>query len=331
MKKNFALSISFMAMLTFVSCLREVGQTTATLPPIIMVNTTLSQSSLDLSTASPMSTNTVEVKETATPSSNLITPATSPTIVPMTITPSSTLVFPAIVPVTLTPLPTLKGEELESSVTELLADPMNCTIPCWWGYVPGTTSIDEIKYGISPYNFDVYEYYDEEGQTYLRLGIKYLEEQNDFDVKIVFRFSNSILTGITAYSPPISELLNKFGHPDEVWVSAMNDPREQPPIIWFIIVYLQKGLGIGYVVDGNVQDDMTIGCVADESTERLRSLRLITPDSATSYRDFSVIYDKARLYLPLEQATNSTIEDFVQLFNEPTQAQCIETPIELWE
>lgn len=330
MKKKFTLFLSFIAMLTFVSCQREVGQTTATILPATMVNETSSQSPLGFLTTSPSLTTIVTVRETMTPGSNLIVPVTSPTIVPMAITPSSTPVSPTIVPVTLTPLPTLEGKTLESSVAELLANPMNCDVPCWWGAIPGITSLNEIKHAISPYNFDVYEY--EEGQLqFLRLGIGYVEDRNDFEIRMGYIFSNSILTEVSAYAPPISELLSKFGYPDEVWVSAMNDPREQPPIVWFIIVYLQKGMGIGYVVDGNIQNDMMIGCVADESTERLRSLRLITPDSATSYRDFSVIYDKARLYLPLEEATNSTIEDFVQLFNEPTQAQCIETPIELWE
>ncbi len=58
---------------------------------------------------------------------------------------------------TLTPLPTFAPEELETAVADLLANPMNCDVPCWWGAVPGVTSLDEIKHAVSPYNFDIYE------------------------------------------------------------------------------------------------------------------------------------------------------------------------------
>ena len=85
------------------------------------------------------------------------------------------------------------------------------------------------------------------------------------------------------------------------------------------------------MVDGNSQDDVITGCVANRDTERLRSLRLIIPDSATGYKDFPSIFTEERLYLPLEESAGLTIEDFMQLFNDPTQPQCIETPVELWD
>ena len=48
-------------------------------------------------------------------------------------------------------------------------------------------------------------------------------------------------------------------------------------------------------------------------------------------RDFTPIFELDRRYLSLEEATSLTMDDFMQQFSDPTQPQCIETPIELWE
>jgi hypothetical protein len=45
---------------------------------------------------------------------------------------------------TLTPLPTFAPEELETAVADLLANPMNCDVPCWWGAIPNDTTFFEI-------------------------------------------------------------------------------------------------------------------------------------------------------------------------------------------
>lgn len=329
LKHTRLFSFSLMTMLLFVACQSETKPTITTSPVVTVTSTTISQSSLEITTTVllPTATSIIKIEMTSDPR---FASTALPSLVPTTVTPLPTLPVPTIAPATLTPLPTLASNELKTAVEELLANPMNCDIPCWWGSVPGTTTISDIKHTLAPYNFDIYEY-EVDGKIYLRLGIGRVEERNDFEVKIVYSFSDSILTGVTAYTPSISDILAKHGQPDEVWLSAMNDPREQPPLIWFIIVYLQKGIGIGYVVDGDSQGDMILGCVANEDTERLRSLRLVIPDSATDYKDFPSIFDQERLYLPLEEATSLTTEDFMQLFNDPTQLQCIETSTELWD
>jgi hypothetical protein len=229
---------------------------------------------------------------------------------------------------TLTPLPTLEGEELETSVTRLLENPMNCDVPCWWGAIPGVTSINEIKHAISPYNFDIYEYYDEEGKVYFRLGIGHVEERNDFEVRLVYGFSDSILAGVTAYSPSTSEFLAKFGKPDEIWIETKSYKREGNLSVRLNLVYLQKGMAVGYVVDGDIQDNIVTGCFADKEKGRLF---LLVPDTATSYKDFTPIFSLERRYLLLEEATSLTMDDFMQQFSDPSQPQCIETLTELWE
>jgi hypothetical protein len=255
-------------------------------------------------------------------------PTPSATVAPETPTTLPTIATPTTAAATLTPLPTLEGEELELAVAELLANPMNCDVPCWWGAVPGITSIDEIKHAMSPYNFGIYEYEEGGEVVHLRFDIENNEEQGGFEVRIVYNFTNSILTGVTAYSPSISEFLTKYGQPDEIRLWVNNDPRLTNPTVWLQIVYLQKGMAVGFITDMFVQDDKVAGCFAEIERGRLR---LLAPDLVTYYKDFTPIFEVDRRYLSLESATDLTMEDFMQLFSDPTQPLCIETPAELWE
>ncbi len=286
-------------------------------------------------TPTPTITKTAVSHPSPMPTSTVPPPTATQTAVPIptaSATATPEVPTPTITAPTLTPLPTFAPDELETAVDELLADPMTCDVPCWWGAIPGTTTIDEIKHTISPYNFETYEYEGEgEGDVYLFSGLGYTEESG-FSTRIVYGFSDGILIGITARIPSATDFLAEYGQPDEIWVSAMNSPREMSPIIWFTIVYLQKDMGINYIVDGDIQSDVMAGCIADETTDQLPLLNMMIPENSTHYTDFTGgIFDKERRYIPLEEATGLTIEEFVQFFSNPSQSQCFETPMELWE
>jgi len=206
---------------------------------------------------------------------------------------------------------------------------MNCDVPCWWGAVPGTTTIDEVQHTIAPYNFEIFEYdYEDKGKQFnvLSLGIGFNEESNDFKIRMGYTFSNSILFNVSAYSSSISEILVKYGQPDEIWLETGFTPIPIP--FRLNMIYLEKSMAFGYVTDGDVQSGMFKGCFTNEESSRLR---LLAPNTATSYKDFPIIFEEDRRYLPLEEATDLTMAEFMQQFSDPNQPQCIETPIELWE
>jgi hypothetical protein len=321
MKQNYALLFGsgLVTILLFASC--QSGR--EPLPAGPVTGTMVSQPAFGQTTPLPLATTSVITEvETALSLADL-DPTPSVTAISDTKMPQT----PTIVAATLTPLPTLEGEQLEAAIAELLANPMNCDVPCWWGFIPGITNIAEIRHAISPFGFDISEYYDEEGNLYTRLGIGYVAERNDFEIRIGFWFSDSILAGVTAYSPSVSKILTEYGQPDEIWIETMGFMREDLPVR-LNMVYFQEGMAAGYVVDGDIQDGRVRGCFADKEIGRLR---LVVPNSATSYRDFSTIFEKDRHYLPLEQATGLTMDEFIERFSDPTWPQCIETPTELWE
>ncbi len=324
MKMQYFLLLGFGLIATLlVSCKSETESTGAPPPTELITSAGVSPSPF-VPTPSPIAeiASTINISRTSGSVSS-VTPSITLESTPLV----STLTLLSISTATWTPLPTLEGEELELAIAELLENPMNCDVPCWWGAIPGVTSLYEIRHAISPYNFHISEYEEEGEVVYLLVETGYIEEQDDYEIGIVYNFSNALLIGVTAYSGSLGELLIKYGQPDEVWLETMSTERETLPFR-LNLVYLQKGMAVGYVVDGDIQDNEAIGCFTDDETGYLR---LIAPYTVNGHEDFSPIFEEDRRYLPLEEATGLTMDDFMQRFTDPTQPHCIATPAELWE
>ncbi|MBK8434092.1 MAG: hypothetical protein IPL28_23640 [Chloroflexi bacterium] len=207
----------------------------------------------------------------------------------------------------------------------MLVNPMNCDVPCWWGLV--VTQIDEIKHNLAPYNFEVYES-QENNVGYLGLGIGYIEERNDFAMRIAYNFSGTVLSGVTADAIPITNFLTRYGHPDEIWFTSEDVLREEFLLMRLNLVYLEEGIAAGYLLHGTLKNEVATTCLDWEND---RKLRLIVPNSTTNYQDFSPIFERDRRYLPLAEATAITVEEFMEMFSNPDTEHCLQTPISLWQ
>jgi hypothetical protein len=326
MKLKYALLFSFglVIMFLFVSCQSGTEPTMETTRAGTVTSTPVYQSSLELTTISLPPTAAVMVKTTSTP---VLGSTVSATIVSETIKPSPTLVESTIIPSTLTPLPTFTANELETAVAELLANSMNCgDVPCWWGAVPDETTVFEIQQFLARYKFEDY-YRRDNDHNQIPDYIELWFNEGQFDFRVMYSFQNSILqTVFSEQSPSLYEILKKYGEPDEVWLSTVSFVRDGNLSVRLNLVYLQAGMAVGYVVNGNLQNNIVTGCFFDQ----VGLLSLGVPDSATSYKDFPAIFETDRRYLPLEEATGLTMDDFLQRFSDSTQPQCIETPAELW-
>jgi hypothetical protein len=252
------------------------------------------------------------------PSSGAIAPETEPA--------GATLATPTIIAITLTPLPTFPADELEAAVAELLANPMNCDVPCWWGAKPSVTTVFEVQQFLNLHQLTDYRHNENQVPDYIELFIGFDGEQ--FDYRVMYSFESHILNSLlVSHSPPPFEVLRKYGQPDEVWLSTISFERETLPVR-LNMVYIQAGMGVSYTVDGDIEDNLVIGCYADKESGRLD---LIRPNRATNYGAFRGIFPPDFRYLRLEDATELTMEDFMQRFSDPTDPQCIETQAELWE
>ncbi len=330
LKHVFLFSFGLIVIWLSVSCQSGTKPTIATSPPVAVTSTTRPQSSLMPTLTAPLPTATATIKVEKT-SDSVLEPTSLPTVALETATPFPLLSTPTITTVTLTPLPTFTAHELEGAEAELLENPMNCDVPCWWGAIPGETTFFEIQQFLDLYQLTDYVRYleQEDPDKRFELWMGFDEKENLSDYRVRYAFNNNVLISlITEQAPSLVDITGKYGQPDEVWLSAMNDPRQNPPLLWFVAVYLHKGLGIGSVLYGDVQDNVLIGCFSNEERS---FLNLVPPNKATSYKDFATIYDRERLYLSVTEATGLTLEDFTQHISDTSQPRCIETARELWK
>jgi hypothetical protein len=274
-------------------------------------------------TAVPVSPTSISQSPTLTPTPS----ATATTIPTPTPTPSATATTTPIP--TLTPLPTFAPEELETAVADLLTNPMNCDVPCLWGVIPNDTTFFEIYQFLELHQLTDYMHYleDEGPNDRFDLWMGYDKNTNAYDFLVSYGFKNNVLKSLTSgIAPSIASAIEKFGQPDEIWLETGVSPIPIP--FRLNMIYLEESMAFGYVTDGDVQSGMFKGCFTDEESSHLR---LLAPNTATSYKDFPTIFEKDRHYLPLEEATGLTMAEFMQQFSDPNQPQCLETPIELWE
>ena len=59
--------------------------------------------------------------------------------------------------ITLTPFETLEPAQVTETLQPLIKDPMNCTVPCFWGIIPGKTTFDEARIFFSKLGFTPFE------------------------------------------------------------------------------------------------------------------------------------------------------------------------------
>jgi hypothetical protein len=101
----------------------------------------------------------------------------TPTAVPNTATPTA-------IPLTATPKPlptaTLTNEQIDANLTELMLTNGGCELPCWWGILPGETSIDSARESLKALGASF------PGATYASFGI-------DWGAAIEFEVSNGIV------------------------------------------------------------------------------------------------------------------------------------------
>jgi len=208
------------------------------------------------STASPQATER-SVTLAPIPSSTLL-PSRSPQ---MTLTASATI-FPIESP---TLLPTLEPVDAEKAIQELLQQDLQCRLPCFWGIIPGQTSLEETQriYNRLNMTFEL---------TYQDGDLQYYEARRGFDsvlgIGVMHKVEDGIVQSITvgmsnskretssdewfAYSP--QNLMRIYGMPSEVEfnVDYPHEPGFPPGTAWYtmamyfeeknLIVYYQDAL-----------------------------------------------------------------------------------------
>lgn len=281
-------------------------------------------STLKTMTPTPMATITpASLQATDIPVTPSLTPMPTPTPEP--------LVVPEP---TLTPLPTIPPDDVQQAIKALLASPFEgCSQPCWWQAVPGKTTASQIIQFLDRYHIAYYPpRYDENNNIYyIETEYTEIEEADKNEVngfRTIYAFEAGTLKHIyVSHSTTVDVILEKYGMPDEIWVST--GYYAYYPLPFSVdLLYFDKGVGISYTLDGYLEDGIVTGCFA----HTFGKLNLYRPDLVQSHQDFFWIYMDETPYLPLSEATNvKTIEAFVAKFSTLTSESCLETPMSLWD
>jgi hypothetical protein len=263
------------------------------------------------------------------------------------------------------PAPTLSEAEAYSRLAELLQGNDSCQLPCWWGIIPGKSSVQDMQATLIPLGSiaDASFLGPMRGSIYfafpkndllIDVNLHYWSKINQTEIEMVKIFTQvrsnldnanrEELYGTPEYGELLSlysihGILSKHGIPTQILVRAdiietnytplpMND---LPPETFEItLLYPEQGIFIRYNALGERAGDKIRGCLAKTFVE----LWLLSPDARITYQNVLSSYDDTwegnwPYSKAVEEATQTTREEFYQIFRDFTD-RCVETPLSIW-
>ncbi len=257
-----------------------------------------------------------------------------------------------------TPLPTLSANEAETTILELLHDNGGCEFPCWWGILPGESSLQATRSFLETFDAIVIGNIFDDYGGYARWFVTEDDLIIDIDVSLVSdREPAAIVEGMqfviqvthrldeggfdVVWENPLNErylqaymlpqILSTYGQPDGVLIQANEGWR----VFDLLLDYSSRGFSLWYTADMEQNGDMYRGCMANAYIY----VSLWDPDLAytwaegitrTSSGEAWEVDALNEVFLPLEEGTAITPVEFYQIFNNPESTSCLETPVEIW-
>lgn len=238
-----------------------------------------------------------------------------------------------------TPLPTLNPEDAYTQLQDLLKNNANCRLPCWWGITPGKTSWQdasrflktfsnvksENELGVTSPNNDYVYYY-----AYFQVPREFGTLNHSYVVK------DNLVIKIYAYvfdwSPflYLSNVLTEYGPPDGIFITTYrNELNGMRP---YLIYLVYEKLGILLEYSGG--DAKNIGDTVQNCFEELDSpfVYIWSTDEPLTAKEALDKYFRQPMAYPvaIEKAAGMDINTFYEKFKNPSSANCVVTPAELW-
>jgi hypothetical protein len=292
----------------------------------------------------------------------------SPIILPATVTAVSTPTFTSTPQVTVSAVPALSEESARIHLLDLLKDNGGCHLPCLWGITPGKSNYQDARNILIPLNsISTAEttYLDPsplngvllgtisplyiEGEQRLNSWVSYLYDDNNIVNNIGFRVleeqvitdtngnligkqpvfdSSTFIKRIEYYS--LSHVLSEQGMPSSVMIEA-SGLTGYPVVaagIDIALLYPDQGIWVNYTMPMYNQDGIKMGCPANAYIK----MELYPPGNPETFYSFLDKTDwgvTKKGYKPLEEVTPMSVEQFYQIFRNPTD-KCVETPEGIW-
>lgn len=235
---------------------------------------------------------------------------------------------------------TLTSEETKSLVNELFQTNRDCLLPCWWGIVPGITTWQEANSFLAQFAHITggISHQDKTLQVQF-VQIPGSEDRSTGVLTHIYIVKNSVIESIevslgnrSSYS--LSTFLKTYGQPDEVWINTYS--TEYPVgVLPFLaaLFYPQRGiLAIYGPLKAEFNGTIVSACQWDNQPFMLG---LWSPTQKITFmetaRRFRMNPDEPGfLLLPIEDATEMSVQTFYEIFKTPGIKECLETPREKW-
>jgi hypothetical protein len=222
-------------------------------------------------------------------------------------------------------------------VENLLQNNAGCQLPCWWGLTPGKTTLAEAQHYLESFAYLLGITDDPNGYQIAGLQIPFPEDMGGVE-PYWFIFRDGILEGIsniyfykltTSYN--LVEMLNTYGQPDDILVSAYYEPRYSDYMTHVAMFYLKKGIMLEYYDSGG---ELTGGkkkiCPQIATYPYINlwvpSLNLTLDEAAKQYLDTM----NWPTYRTLQDAAGMNVETFYKTFKDVNNTTCLELSTADW-
>lgn len=238
----------------------------------------------------------------------------------------------------LTPLPTMSPPDAESTVMKLLQGNAGCSIPCWWGIVPGVTPWEAAKHklaqfaritaGGSGYRIapDGHAYFDESWAVEYDVEGEPLQGSTAFSVVEGKVFSIDVRPIGTHLSYSLSQLLTKLGKPEDVRIEGEQIGDGSWPFRLYIL-YPRQGVFVFFDAKARPNDGVLTLCLPPYARPELY---LQAPQSSFTVDDVMDWQDPSGDALPLAKATRLTVANFYERHKDSPADACLTTPAIMW-
>jgi len=253
------------------------------------------------------------------------TPTPSSTATPPTTTYTPTPTHTA----TLTPLPTLKPEQAEETIRTLLRESVDCPAPCFWGIIPGKTTLAEARDVFAHLGLYMQQTNSREGKDIYEIAC---DLENGPSVTAILTIQKKIVENLSimitpekfqsdvqrewlAYSP--ETLIARYGTPS--WVEFFVGRGPGPDAYSMEIYFDEVDLIVQYVVADfePVYAGEKLSFRTCLLTDEIRSVRIWLGEDPE--------YPPKRVGIPsLEDATGLTLDEFAELMTGAPEDACIE-------
>jgi len=252
--------------------------------------------------------------------------------------------------------PALPADEAVKLILDLLRTNGNCRLPCWWGLTPGKTSAQNVESFLetlrnTPNYFSIF---DEKGgyvdllppsnNLIVRPRLEYRKNTNDGTLEMLsvhLDIERKLIEGgfEIAYGDPLNaqllqlytlpQVLSTYGKPTSVLVYGNRGMRQ----FNLQIAYPESGILVNYISPLDRVGEQYSECPSQAYPTfwLWPAEHKYTPSEVVSIQlGEGIGQEWLADFLPIEEATSLTIDDFYTIFKNAQSATCIETPVELW-